>query len=84
MTHSLLDLNDALESMIERAGMGKWRCTMCGLENDKYKVKRHAEVHLDMTHVCMVCDKVFNTRNTLATHYSKQHAGEVSTPWTMK
>ena len=57
---------------------------MCGLENDKYKVKRHAEVHLDMTHVCMVCDKVFNTRNTLATHYSKQHAGEVSTPWTMK
>ena len=84
MTHSLLDLNDALESMIERAGGGKWRCTLCGLENDKYKVKRHAEVHLDMTHVCMVCAKVFKTRNALSTHYTRYHGSDVMSPWSTK
>ena len=79
---SILDLNSTLESMVERSEEGKWRCTVCGLENDKYKVKRHAEVHLDLTHSCIVCAKNFKTRNALSTHYTRYHANDVVSPWT--
>ena len=69
--------------MVERSDQqGKWRCTVCGLENDKYKVRRHAEVHLDMTHSCIVCAKNFKTRNALSTHYTRYHANDVLSPWT--
>ena len=79
---SLLDLNSTLESMVERGSQGKWRCTVCGLENDKYKVRRHAEVHLDVSHSCIVCAKSFKTRNALSTHYTRYHANDVVSPWT--
>ena len=79
---SILDLNSTLESMVERSEQGKWRCTVCGLENDKYKVKRHAEVHLDLTHSCIVCAKNFKTRNALSTHYTRYHTNDVVSPWT--
>ena len=69
--------------MVERSDQqGKWRCTVCGLENGKYKVRRHAEVHLDMTHSCIVCAKNFKTRNALSTHYTRYHANDVLSPWT--
>ena len=81
---SILDLNSTLESMVERSDQGKWRCMVCGLENDKYKVKRHAEVHLDVAHSCIVCAKIFKTRNALSTHYTRYHANDVLSPWTNK
>ena len=69
--------------MVERSEQqGKWRCSVCGLENDKYKVKRHAEVHLDLKHNCQMCDKVSKTRVGLAQHYAKYHP-EVTNPWSM-
>ena len=80
----ILELNAVLESMVERAGLGKWRCKSCGLENDKYKIKRHAEVHLDVTHTCIVCGKNFKTRNALSTHYTRYHGSDVSSPWSNK
>ena len=68
-TLPLLDLNAALEAMVQKEGGGRYSCLECGKNmSDKSKIKRHAEVHLDMTHPCIVCQKVFRTRFVLATH----------------
>ena len=80
----LLDLNAALEAMIQKEGGGRYSCLECGKNMaDKSKIKRHAEIHLNMAHPCIVCQKVFKTRNVLATHYTREHPNEVSSPWTM-
>ena len=63
----LLDLNAALEAMIQKEGGGRYSCLECGKNMaDKSKIKRHAEIHLNMAHPCIVCQKVFKTRNVLA------------------
>ena len=81
---SLLDLNAALEAMVQKEGGGRYSCLQCGKNMaDKSKIKRHAEIHLNMAHPCIVCQKVFKTRNVLATHYTREHPNEVSSPWTM-
>ena len=83
-TLPLLDLNAALEAMIQKEGGGGYSCLECGKHMvSKSKTKRHAEVHLNMAHPCIVCQKVFKTRNVLATHYTREHPNEVISPWTM-
>ena len=85
ITWRLLELNAVVESMIQREGGGRYSCLECGKNMaDKSKIKRHAEVHLDMSHPCIVCEKVFKTRNVLATHYTRDHPKQVSSPWTMQ
>ena len=82
---NLLDLNATVESMIRKAddGSGKYLCLVCGKTSpEKTKAKRHAEIHLNMTHPCIVCGKNFKTRNTLGHHYTQQHPNEVMSPWT--
>ena len=83
---SVLDLNALIQTLVGRhEETGKFCCLTCGkLFEAKQSVERHAEIHLGLSHHCIVCDKVFNTRNTLATHYTKQHPNEVATPWAMK
>ena len=78
-----LDLNSVIETMIRRCENGKYECLSCGKMFEKSKAKRHAEIHLDMSHPCIVCGKVFKTRNTLGHHYSQQHTNMVQSPWTM-
>ena len=71
--------------MIERREGGTYICVHCGkIMADKSKIKRHAEIHLNMSHGCIVCQKVFKTRNVLATHYTREHPNQVVSPWTMK
>ena len=84
--NSTLDLNALIQTLVGRhEDSGKFCCLTCGkLFEAKQSVERHAEIHLGLSHHCIVCDKVFNTRNTLATHYTKQHPNEVATPWAMK
>ena len=85
ITPPLLELNTVVESMIQREGGGRYSCLECGKNMaDKSKIKRHAEIHLDMTHPCIVCEKIFRTRNVLATHYTREHPKQVSSPWTMQ
>ena len=82
---SLLDLNAALEAMIQKEGGGRYSCLECGRNMaDKSKIKRHAEIHLNIAHSCIVCQKVCNTRAVLAMHYTREHPNEVISPWTMK
>ena len=81
----VLDLNTLLESMIARVEDGgplKYQCHTCGKTmSDRTKIKRHAEVHLDLTHNCIVCQKQFKTRNSLSVHYSLAHKNQVLSPW---
>ena len=80
----LLDLNAALEAMIQKEGDGRYSCLQCGkTAADKYKIKRHAEIHLDMTHPCIVCQKMCKTRSALAMHYKREHPNEVISRWTL-
>ena len=82
---SLLDLNAALEAMIQKEGGGRYSCLECGRNMaDKSKIKRHAEIHLNVAHSCIVCQKVYKTRAVLAMHYTREHPNEVISPWTMK
>ena len=64
-------------------GPAQYMCQTCGKTmSDKTKMRRHAEVHLDMSHPCIVCRKNFKTRNALSTHYTRHHASQVAAPWT--
>lgn len=70
--------------MVRRCSDGKYECLSCGkMFGEKSKAKRHAEIHLNMAHACIVCGKTFKTRNTLGHHYSQQHPSEVHNPWTV-
>ena len=80
-----VDINALIKPMVGRIEMGKHVCLTCRKKfPTKQSVERHAEVHLGLSQQCVVCDKIFNTRNTLATHYTKQHGGELASPWSMK
>ena len=72
----LINLNDALESMIERVN-GNWSCKICGkndLRNHRTDYKRHAEKHLEgVSHSCNICDKVFRNSNTMRVHKKLKH-----------
>ena len=57
-----LELNLALEEMIGRVadsdGRTCYMCSRCGKTMPKRdKMRRHVEVHLDMTHPCAMCEK---------------------------
>ena len=75
-----------LDSLFRRSdgvGLAQYECLTCAKTmQDKTKMRRHVEVHMDMTHNCIVCQKIFKTRNALSTHYTRQHGEEVVSPWT--
>ena len=84
---TILDLNSVLDGLIskssEAGGPVRYSCLSCGKSMaDKAKMRRHAEVHLDMNHPCIVCGKNFKTRNALSIHYTRYHGQEVVSPWT--
>ena len=63
----------------EEGGTFKYVCNNCGKTMPKKdKMRRHVEVHLDVTHPCAMCDKTFKTRNALSHHYSGVHGQNVS------
>ena len=79
----LPELNRALEEMIARDtdadGRTCYTCNTCGKVMQKRdKMRRHVEVHLDMTHPCYICGKNFKTRNALSHHYRGVHGQNVS------
>ena len=76
----ILDINLALEGMIGRVeDSGIYVCHQCGKRMiQKDKIKRHAEVHLNLALPCNMCGKVLKTRNALAQHYSGTHGQTVS------
>jgi len=81
------DLNTLLDSMIERYHDGttaKYLCQSCGkIIASKKDMRRHVEIHLDLSHPCGICKKVLKTRSSLAAHYSIYHKNEVISPWSM-
>ena len=83
LNHLFLELNQALEEMIGRVadsdGKTCYMCSRCGKVMPKRdKMRRHVEVHLDMTHFCALCEKTFKTRNALSHHYRGVHGQNVS------
>lgn len=81
----ILDLNAVVEAMIEKSHSGHYVCLNCNRTfTNRKDAKRHAEVHLDISHTCIACNKVCKTRNALATRYTRYHPSEVVSPWTMK
>jgi len=60
-------------------GAFKYVCGRCGkVMPKKDKMRRHVEVHLDLTHSCNQCEKTFKTRNALSHHYKSEHGQKVS------
>ena len=79
----ILDFNLVLETMIEKCSEGEgpsvYMCKLCLKRmSNKTKIKRHAEIHLDLSHPCNICYKQFKTRNALSQHYSTVHGQTVS------
>ena len=70
----LADLNDKLDSMVEKVN-GNWTCTVCGKTsnlNKRNDVRRHAETHVEgVSHPCNYCDKIFRCSNALRMHLRK-------------
>ena len=82
MSHFLffiLDLTLSLDTMYQRSGDGKYQCLTCGKTlGDKTMVRRHCEVHLDITHSCTLCGATVKTRNALSQHYRNVHGQKIS------
>jgi len=81
-------LDAAINALIERIPNetpSKYLCKSCGkLFDDKYKIKRHAETHVEnFAHICRLCpdQRQFKTRNTLAKHTASMHANQVLNPY---
>ena len=77
------DLAEVLEEMVAKArgDSGKWMCLQCGKVDirDKTAAKNHAESHLSswLTSLpCHFCQKVFKSRNSLASHHSRKHGSK--------
>ena len=82
---STATLNALVDEMISRGHDGKFLCLRCDKTFSKRQaVQRHAEIHLDMSHPCIACHRVFKTRNALGIHSSRQLPDEVVSPWAMK
>lgn len=76
------EFNLALEAMIEKCEdelASVYTCLNCGKRMaNKTKIKRHVEVHLEISRPCTICFKNFKTRNALSQHYSVVHGQTVS------
>ena len=80
-----LDLNAVVDAMVEKVQDGTFMCLTCHKTfSSRTDGKRHAEVHLNVSHICIACQKVCKTRSALAVHYTRYHPDEVASPWAMK
>ena len=69
--------------MVGRTAEGKFECLHCGqVFQTKQGGKKHADVHLGLVHVCVLCQKACRTRNALSAHYTKFHPNQIDSPWT--
>ena len=82
---NILDLDAAVDAMVEKIQDGSFMCLNCNkVFSSRKDGRRHAEVHLNVRHTCIACNKVCKTRSALAVHYTRYHPDEVASPWTMK
>ena len=72
------DLDEVLNSMMERMADTRWRCLNCAktMANSTL-MRRHCEIHLDCSHTCNVCGKKAKTRNALEIHTRRYHGNGV-------
>ena len=72
------DLDEVLNSMMERMADARWRCLNCAktMANSTL-MRRHCEIHLDCSHTCNVCGKKAKTRNALEIHTRRYHGNGV-------
>ena len=71
-----LELKNVLESMMS-FGEGGWSCTTCGKTmHSKKDMRRHCETHVNVTHECQECYKIFKTSNALRQHHSVHHKAQ--------
>jgi len=72
------EVDEQIESLIQKQSEGGYLCTACGYANSSKKdLKRHVETHIDTPgYPCTFCYKQFKTRNSLNTHLSTKHREE--------
>jgi len=66
------DLDQQINSMLLKAE-GVWACTECDKTSKiKFRMKRHIETHIQVSHACANCGRFYSSRNSLQTHnYTK-------------
>ena len=71
------DLDETINSMMEKLETGKYACKVCGkVDNkDKTHMRNHIEgKHISgISHVCGQCGKPYRSRHAMACHVSKEH-----------
>ena len=71
------ELDETINSMIERLETGGYSCNVCGKIEPKFtsNLKRHIEsMHVTgVSHPCGHCGKSYRSRNTLSNHVSVNH-----------
>ena len=72
--NSIEEVDQQIETMIERQLDGNYRCQPCGrISNKRSNAKEHAETHIDgMSFPCQYCDKSFRSRPSHRDHVSKK------------
>ena len=70
------ELDETIDSMIERLETGGYKCNVCGKLERRSILIRHIEsMHIEgVSHPCGNCGKLFRSRNSLAGHISQLHA----------
>jgi len=72
------EVDQQIESLIQKNPEGGYLCTACGhINSSKKDLRRHVETHIDTPgYPCNFCGKQFKTRNSLNTHQSTKHREE--------
>jgi len=72
------EIDQHLESLIQKQFEGGYLCVNCGYTNiKKSNMKKHVETHIVTPgYQCTFCDKQFKTKNSLNTHTSVNHREE--------
>ena len=72
--NSIEEVDQQIETMIERQVDGSFKCQPCGrISNKKSNAKEHAETHIDgMSFPCQYCDKSFRSRPSHRDHVIKR------------
>ena len=73
---NISEVDEQIEQSMIKNLDGTYSCQICGKNSgrDKSKSRNHIETHLEgLSFNCPMCEKSFRSRNTLASHKSRDH-----------
>ena len=71
---SISEIDLMVDKGLHQLEDGTFSCGFCGkLSSTKQHMRNHVEIHLNLRFSCDICNKQYNTRNSVGVHKSSVH-----------